>query len=55
MPEYVDLWLIAKWIGVPAWELEDVPHWYIEQARIVRHAEFAAQESQQKRAARKRK
>ncbi len=55
MPEYVVLWLVARWIGVPVWELEDVDTAYIEQARIVRHAEFAAQEAQHKRAERKRK
>jgi hypothetical protein len=42
LPTYVDDVLLAKWIGIPVWELEDQPYWYVEQMRAVRDAEFAA-------------
>jgi hypothetical protein len=31
-------WDLARWIGVPVWELETVPSWYLDQARVIREA-----------------
>lgn len=45
--------MLAKWLGVAPWDLEQVPYWHIEQARTVRAAEIKAQHAVQERQARK--
>ena len=30
---------LARYIGVPVWELERVPTWYLDQYRVIRDAE----------------
>lgn len=34
--------MLARWIGVSRWELERVPAWEIEQARVICAAEAEA-------------
>ncbi len=38
MPDYVMDWLLARWIGVPVWELDDVPMRILDEARVVMSA-----------------
>lgn len=37
-------WLLARWIGVPVWELDDVPMRVLDEARVVMSATQKAQE-----------
>lgn len=45
LPDYVDEILVARYLGIPPWELQDVPYYWYRATEIVMLAQHEAEQA----------